>query len=306
MSLPPRPAVFVVVLSWNRREDTLACLASLAKATYRRLEVVVVDNGSSDGSADAVAAAYPDVVLLRQGRNLGFSAGANVGIRAALEAGADAALLLNNDMVVEPGFVEPLVEAVAADAAAAAACSQILFADAPDRVWYAGAPFRAGRGHHGRNAHFGEPPLPASGAPYPTACACAGAMLVPRARLAEVGLLDEDLFAYREDLEWSLRAATHGWHVLVVPASVVRHEVSASTGGAASPASLYYDTRNGLAVAERYDPRGPLRTALRRGESVAAHLVQAAAAGRRRREGAAAVLAGWRDARSRRLGERPL
>ena len=106
------PRVTAVVLSWNGRERTLACLRSLEHVTYRPFSVLVVDNGSSDGSADAVAAEHPDVSLVRLGENLGFAGGMNAGIRAAFAAGADAVVLLNNDMEVEPGFVEPLVAAL--------------------------------------------------------------------------------------------------------------------------------------------------------------------------------------------------
>jgi len=140
--------VTVVVLSWNGREDTLACLRSLAAATYPRLEVIVVDNGSSDGSADAVAAAHPDLVLIPLDANLGFAGGMNVGIAEALSRGAGPVMLLNNDTVVEPGFVEPLVDALESRSDASAACSQIVFRDDPATVWYAGASFRPGRGHH--------------------------------------------------------------------------------------------------------------------------------------------------------------
>jgi hypothetical protein len=297
------PAVAVVVLSWNRRDDTLACLRSLGAVTYPELTLVVVDNGSSDGSADAVAAEAPDAVLVRHEENRGFTGGANAGIRASLESGARAVLLLNNDMTVEPGFVEPLVAALAADPRAAAACSQILFADGSERVWYAGAPFRRGRGHHGRNTAFGEPRLPASRPPYATDCLCGGAVMFPRGALEEIGVFDDRLFAYREDLDWSLRARAAGRHVLVVPASVVRHRVSASSGGESSPTSLYYDVRNLLVVSERHDTAGPLRRRLRRAEAIGAHAAQAAASARRG-EGLRAVYEGWRDLRRGRLGAR--
>jgi GT2 family glycosyltransferase len=264
--------------------------------------VIVVDNGSSDGSPEAVAAAFPDALVVELGRNAGFSGGVNAGIAAALERGAAAVLLLNNDMVVEPGFLAPLVQA-ALEPGVAAACSQILFAEAPDRVWYAGATFRRNRGHHGRNIGFGEPPSPPARRAYRVDCACGGAMLISREAIGEIGLLDEDLFAYREDLDWSLRAAAHGKTIVVVPASIVRHRVSASTGGEASATSLYYDVRNGLVVAERYAPLGRVQTSLRRGESVLAHLAQGVRS-RHRREALRAVLDGWNDARRGRLGPR--
>ncbi len=301
--IPQSEPVAVVVLSWNGKDDTLLCLASLAGVDYAPLEVIVVDNGSSDGSPEAVEAEFPEAVVIRMGRNAGFSGGVNAGIEAAIERGAAAVLLLNNDMVVEPGFLGPLVAAL--EPGVAAACSQILFAESPDRVWYAGATFRPRRGHHGRNIGFGEPPLPASAPPYPVDCACGGAMLMSREAIDEIGLFDEELFAYREDLDWSLRAARAGRRVVVVPASIVRHRISASTGGESSPTSLYYDVRNGLVVSERYAPLGRVGTSLRRAESVLAHLAQGAMS-HRRVEATRAVLAGWRDARRRRLGRRTL
>jgi GT2 family glycosyltransferase len=294
--------VAIIVLSWNGRDDTLQCLASLADVSYAPFEVIVVDNGSRDGSPDAVEGAFPDAIVIRLDHNAGFSGGVNAGIAAALERGADAVLLLNNDMVVEPGFLAPLTQA-ALEPEVAAACSQILFADPPDRVWYAGASFHPRRGHHGRNTGFGGPPQPATTPSYRVDCACGGAMLMTREAIAEIGLLDEGLFAYREDLDWSLRAAAAGKRVVVVPASVVRHRVSASTGGEASATSLYYDVRNGLVVSERYAPLGRAGTALRRAESVLAHLAQGVRS-RHRRAALGAVLAGWNDARRSRLGPR--
>ena len=106
--------VAAVVLSWNGKDDTLLCLTSLAGVDYTPLEVIVVDNGSSDGSPEAVEAEFPEAVVIRMGRNAGFSGGVNAGIEAAIERGAAAVLLLNNDMVVEPGFLGPLVEALRA------------------------------------------------------------------------------------------------------------------------------------------------------------------------------------------------
>ena len=292
-----------IVLSWNGCERTLACLRSLARVTYRTFSVLVVDNGSSDGSADAVAAEHPAVGLVRLPENRGFAGGMNAGIRVALEEGADAVVLLNNDMEVEPGFVEPLVSALAADPAAGAACAQILFAGEPRRIWYAGADFDPRRGHHGRLTGYGLPPLPPETPPYETARACGGALMWTKATIERVGLFDEELFAYSEDTDWSLRAQREGLHVLVVPGSVVSHAVSASSGGESSPATLYYNVRNSLVVAERWATLGRLGTWARRGETVAAHAVQALRAPRRA-EGLRAVLAGWRDFRRGRLGPR--
>ena len=127
-------------------------------------------------------------------------------------------------------------------------------------------------------------------------------MLVPAAVIRELGLFDEELFAYAEDTDWSLRARESGRTLLVVPEARVAHEVSAATGGEGSEAALYYSVRNLLVVCERHAPLGLLRTWRRRGVVIGAHLVQALR-GARRKRGVLAVKRGWRDFRRGRLGE---
>lgn len=293
--------VTAVVLGWNGRQDTLACLRSLEHATYPDLSVVVVDNASTDGGPEAVAAEFPGVRLIRLEENRGFAGGVNVGVAAALEAGADHVLLLNNDATVDSGFLEPLVDA-AAGPGVGAACAQILQDDG-ERIWYAGAAYDPRRGHQGRHTGYGSSPIPASVPPYETDRACGGAMLVPRPAVEHVGALDESLFAYAEDVDWSMRARGAGLRILVVPASIVVHRVSGSTGGASSPDSLYYALRNGLVVAERYRTLGTVGSARRRAEAGVAFGIQALRS-RDRLGGLRAVWSGLRDARRDRLGAR--
>jgi GT2 family glycosyltransferase len=277
-----------VILSWNGREDTLACLRSLEG---ENVDVIVVDNASDDGSAEAVAGRAE---LIRNERNLGYAGGMNVGIRRALERGADAVLLLNNDVELEPGAIDRLA---AAAAGTGAVCPVVVFADDPARIWYAGARFDPRRGYNGRQRT--DAPESVS----ETDRICGAAVLIPRETLEEVGTFDEQLFAYAEDADWSLRARKRGRPLLVVPESRVRHKVSASTGGEGSPDALYYSTRNLLTVLERHAPLGLLRTWRRRLVALAALLAQAVAGGRRR-EGVRAVLDGWRDFRRGRFGPR--
>ena len=296
-------AVAVVVLSWNGRDDTLACLASLAGVTGAELDPIVIDNGSRDGSAEAVAEAFPGVELVRSERNLGFAGGCNLGIARALERGADYVLLLNNDVEVEPRFVEALLEEARRRPDAAALCSKILFLDPPDLIWFAGARFDPRAGYNGRQRGYREHDDGRFDAVVETDRACGAAMLVPRHVLERVGVLDERLFAYSEDTEWSLRARAAGYRVYLVPSSKVWHKISASTGGESSPSSLYYDVRNSLEVCERYAPLGPLGTVRRRAVLLGVHVVQALLS-RRGREGLRAVLDGYRDQRAGRFGQR--
>lgn len=290
--------VAAVVLSWNDRELTLRCLDSLAAVTYPALRVILVDSGSSDGTVESVRGLHPGVELVGLPVNRGFAGGVNAGVEAALAGDAEHVFLLNNDATVEPDVVQPLVGAV--DDSVGAACSQILH-EGSGTIWYAGASYDPRRGYQGRHTGYGRPALPRSTEPYTTDRGCGGAMLMPRAALERVGLFDESLFAYAEDVDWSLRARGAGLEIRVVPASVVHHRVSAASGGASSPATLYYALRNGLVVAERYAPLGRGRTLVRRAEAFAAFVVQALRSGSRL-GGLRAVVQGARDASRRRLG----
>ena len=285
----------VVVLNWNGGEETQRALESLAG-----IETICVDNGSSDGSDFEVERRFPEVELIRTGDNLGFAGGNNVGIRRAFEHGADWVLLMNNDAVAQPGLVEALDRAASARPDAGVLACKVLFEER-EAVMYAGASFNAWLGYSGRRTGFGAPDTFFE--MRDVSRADGAAMAVSRAALERVGLLDEQLFAYVEDVDLSLRARAAGFAVVFVPDAVVRHRGSASTGGAASTTNLYYSTRNTIAVVERRSPLPSGLKALRRGVVVGAHLAQSLrhpdrSAARR------AVVEGWRDARAGRLGQR--
>lgn len=290
--------LMAVVLSWDRCEDTLACLESLAG-----VETICVDNGSQDGSADAVAGRFPGVELVRNAENLGYAAGNNAGIRRALERGADWVWLVNNDALVDGGAAAALEEAARARPDAGVLACKVYFAEPPDVLWYAGGRFNLLLGYSGRQAGYGRRDDGRFDALRDVGRATGAAMAVSRAAVERAGLLDEELFAYVEDVEWCLRIRRAGFAVVFVPDARVWHRVSASTGGAGSAASLYYDTRNSLVVCERYRPLPPPLRGLRRASVVGAHLVQAARLPNRR-EAAAAVLEGRRDFKGGRLGVR--
>ena len=287
--------LIAVVLNWNGGEDTLRALASL-----EGIETICADNGSTDGSDAEVQLRFPMVELIRNGANLGFAGGNNVAIRRALARGADWVLLVNNDAEAEPGIAEALTRAAAARPDAGLLACKVLFEDG-HTVMYAGASFNASLGYSGRRVGWGKPDR--FHELRDVARADGAAMAVSRDALERVGLLDEELFAYVEDVDLSLRVREAGFAVVFVPDAVVRHQGSASTGGNASTHNLYYSARNTIVVAERHRPLPLGLRGLRRAVVVTTHLAQAATHPTRA-AAARSVLEGWRDARAGRLGQR--
>jgi hypothetical protein len=292
-----RPAV--IVLNWNGGADTLRAVASVPDGVL----TVVADNGSTDGSLEAVRARFPDARIVANGANLGFSGGNNAGIRAALEAGADWVVLLNNDAELEPGAIDALRAAAARHPEAGVLAGKLLFADG--RVQWAGQRVALLTGYSGRPRGYGRPDGPAYAREEPVDRAVGALMAVSRAAIDAAGLLDEELFAYVEDVDWSLRIRAAGFACVFVPSARAIHALSASTGGErASTAPLYYGTRNTIRVCERHRPLGPIGTRLRRA-SIAAAFAARAGLVLRSRAALRAVRAGYRDALAGRYGPRP-
>jgi GT2 family glycosyltransferase len=306
MPRSPSAAWWAIVLNWNGRDETLRCLQSLAaRADAPPVGVVVVDNGSVDDSVTAIRAAHPDVELVENGANLGYAGGCNAGIRRALTRGAEWVVLVNNDARVAPDTITAFAAAAVEHPEAGALAGKVYFDDDSERIWYAGGSVRAWLGYHGRVRGYGKPDGPAYRRLEPTERATGALMAVSRTAIERCGLLDEELFAYVEDLDWSVRIRRAGFALLFVPDAVAWHLVSASTGGEmVSTHNLYYGARNTLVSAERERRLGPLGSAGRRAVILATFAAQAL--GRPGKQRALrAVLEGWRDGRGRRLGSRP-
>jgi GT2 family glycosyltransferase len=243
------PAVSVIVVNWDRCELLRSCLASLERQTYSDFEIVVVDNGSSDGSVaylDSVTGPLLRVVKLDA--NYGFTGGANAGIRIA--RGRYIALL-NNDAEAEPDWLRTLAAALDADDTAGMAASKILFAQDPSRIDKVGHLIYMDGLNHGRGS--GETDRGQFDRDAEVLFPDGAAAMYRKAMLDQVGLFDERFFAYGDDADLGLRGRWAGWRCLYVAGACVLHQRSA-TAGEFSPFKAFLIERNRLWVALKLWP----------------------------------------------------
>ena len=235
------PRIAIVIPNWNTREFLGGCLASLRRQTFGDFETILVDSASTDGSVEFVNENFPETRTIALPENRGFSGAVNAGIEAS---DAELVVLLNNDTEQDPGWLAALVRAADTHPEAGLFASKLVnFGDrrlldgAGDALRKSGLPYRLGHGERDRG-QFGSEGFVFG--------ACAAAALYRRGVFEEVGLFDEDFFAYCEDGDLSFRAQLAGHRCLYVPDSVVYHVGSVSTGGKRSATATRLGTRNGL------------------------------------------------------------
>jgi len=244
---PLTPAILAVIPSWNARERLGEVLGGLERQVTG---VIVVDNGSRDGTVEWLSRERPDVHLIANRENRGYAGAVNQGIVRALAAEVDAVLLVNDDAVFMPGAVSALARALARTPRAGATTARLLLGETPGTLNGAGGAWNPERAVVGLRGAF----EPADGAyveqatvDYPSGAAA----LLRSPAIEAVGLMDERFFLYHEDAEWGLRARERGWETLYVPEAVVVH--AGWSGTRADPARRrYYNVRNRLLLARLY------------------------------------------------------
>ncbi len=244
------PLVVTVILNTNRREDTLACLASLARNTYERNHILLLDNASTDGSVEAVASAFPDVEILPLADNRGYAGNNNVGIEAALARGADWVLVLNEDTLLDPTCVAALVRAGEADPQIGVVGPKVLHFDEPQVIQSAGG--RMDR--YWRSAHLGqnEPDAGQYDAPCDVDWISGCAICVRAVAIHQAGMLDATYFYYWEETEWCLRLRQCGWRIRYAPEAVLQHK-GVQRDYKPKPSVGYYNTRNRLQTLHKHN-----------------------------------------------------
>lgn len=296
MSTTPRPRVSIIIVTWNARSLLERCLPSVVATTYPDLEIILADNASTDGSADWVAGTFPEIRIVRHPENWAFCRGNN---EAIPHATGEYVLLLNNDVLVSPDWLRPLVDRMETEPELGALQPKLLQVDRRDRFEYAGAaggfldhygyPFTRGRLFFTMEDDHGQ---------YDDArdafWATGAALLLRRSALDDVGLLDERFYMHMEEIDLCWRLQRAGYRIGVEPASEVYH-----IGGGSLPQGdarkVYYNFRNNLLLLYKHLPPAawrrlfPQRLAL---DGIA--LLRAAALGRF--DEARAILRAYADA----------
>ena len=228
--------VSVIVVNWNGCELLDGCLSPLFSQTHNNLEIILVDNGSSDGSVDYVKRRFPQAILVQLKQNRGFTGGNLAGLELAT---GQFVALVNNDTRVDEGLLEKLIQPMLKDQIIGICASKLIIEgtnridSVGDGVTTAGVGFN--RGHTEDRSNYRSL--------QPVFAACAAGALYRRKMIDEIGFLDEDFFLYDEDVDLSFRAQLAGWKCVYVPDAIVHHKGNA-TAVRLSDTHVYYHTRN--------------------------------------------------------------
>jgi hypothetical protein len=231
--------VYIIILNWNQKNDTLECLDSLQKTTYRNYKIVVVDNGSIDNSQKEVKNLYPEVVLIENKTNLGYAEGNNTGIRYALKQGADYIFILNNDTIIDKEALNFLVKEAKKDRNTGIVGPVVYFYNNPNRIQSAGEMFD-------KNWNHISPGIVVSSEDISYISGCA--MLVKKEVFEKIGFFDPQFFMYWEETDFCYRAKKAGFKITIAPQAKVWHK----GGMSSTPLITYYMTRNKLLFLKKH------------------------------------------------------
>jgi GT2 family glycosyltransferase len=242
-----RPLVSIIILNYNQLKVTCEFIDSTRSLTYPNYEIIMVDNASADDPTAHISSNYPRVKLIRNKKNLGFTGGNNVGIRAGR---GEYFLIINNDTEVVPDLLDRLLEPFAVDPKVGVVSPKIRYFSHPTIIQYAG--FTEVNPFTGRNKPIGGNMEDHGQFDNPgyTAYAHGAAMMVKREVIEKVGLLPDIFFIYYEELDWSAHIRRAGYKVFYQPSALIYHKESI-TMGKESPMKAYFHNRNRILFMRR-------------------------------------------------------
>lgn len=235
----------IITINYNGLEDTCDLIESIP--FNNEMEVIVVDNASTQDEASIIAERYPQVKVIRSKQNLGFAGGNNLGIK---EAKSNYILLINNDTYFKEFNIDSLIERLESSDKIAIVCPKLRFAWGNNPIQYAGYTPLSPITVRNQAIGFGEEDRGQYNTAHPTPYAHGAAMLIKREAIDKVGLMPECYFLYYEELDWSMMFTRAGYEIWYEPACTVYHKESQTTGQN-SPLRTYYITRNRLLLVKR-------------------------------------------------------
>ena len=245
--MSPEPLISIVILNYNQIKVTCEFIESTKHLTYKNYEIILVDNASKENPTELIRTQYPHVKLIVNEKNLGFTGGNNVGIRAGK---GDFFFVVNNDTEVTPNLLEKLVEPFYKDASIGVVSPKIRYFSNPNVIQYAG--FTEINPITGRNSVIGgkEEDRGQHDTPGYTAYAHGAAMLVKKEVIEKVGMLADMFFIYYEELDWSAHIRRAGYKIYYQPEALIFHKESI-TMGKESAIKAYYHNRNRILFMKR-------------------------------------------------------
>ena len=245
--------ISIIIVHWKDISCLKDCLFSLHKILYNNYDIIIVNNGPN--SLNGVYESTKEKTrVIQSSSNIGFAGGNNLGIKEALKNRADYVLLLNDDTVVSPDFLNVLFDYGENHPDTGMLGPKVYYFDEPKKISFAGAELDKTSGfiHTPRADEIDDnttDDIPVE-SDYVTGCA----LLVKKSLIEKIGLLDETFFLYWEDTDWGLRSKKAGFKNIIVPASKIWHKMSISSGGSNSPLKVYHKTRGHLLLADLHVP----------------------------------------------------
>ena len=256
ISLPK--SIAVILINWNSYEYTRNCIQSLNKMEFKDFDIILVDNGSMDGSDDKLVKDFPDLIFLKIIHNIGFTGSNNLALNHCINRGYKYSMMLNNDTIVEPDFLEVLNKYMESNPYVAAVQPKIYFEHDRGLLWNAGSYFNRWTGQastEGYNKRVTANSDKLKEVDWITGCG----LLVRTELLKTAGLLDESLFMYYEDVDLSFRIKRSGLKLMYVPDSIIYHIAGAAyktkkktKEGIVNPIVHYHNARNQIWMIKKY------------------------------------------------------
>lgn len=249
-----------VILNYNSFDDTKACITSLSNQTVKSFDILIIDNNSSDNSLKYLQTEFPDLIFIKNEKNLGFTGGCNIGIKFCIEYGYEYIFLLNNDTIAHPKLMENIYSYINVNHNVSLITGTIFYKEFPNKLWYAGGKidyFRLKGIHLQINNNLDEVDLSLKQTDNDITFISGCMMLIKSDVFSKIGLLDDYFFANYEDVDFCIRANSSGLTMAYLPEAIIWHKVSPNFKSKSSlikfkPILYYLKARNKTYLIKKY------------------------------------------------------